>query len=224
MDPFRSAIWSASALDRTLEAQRKFFARNKAGCAFAAYAARNLERYGWQQIACAPTKNEIDAVVCRAAKDPQVTTLSMLFPCVTSKDALEGLIDVLSNTTHTYLEARVVWNDYDLYRVRARVNDASSWMTGFGPFDFLPATRRAPSTELTFRVKPRPNFDWHFKEFPDSIIHVADMDMRGLAERNLLKLWDSSKSNTTKVLGKAADEASAAKTTFALPRSQKLYT
>lgn len=49
-------------------------------------------------------------------------------------------------------------------------------MTGFCDLPFLPATRRAPFTELTMRVKPRPNYEFQFKEAPPNVIHLADMD------------------------------------------------
>jgi hypothetical protein len=102
-------------------------------------------------------------------------------------------------------------------RLRARVGADVSWVSGFGPFDFLPRTRQAPHCELTIRVKPRPLYKWYFKDPLEGVIHLADLNMRGLSEQNLVKLWVASFVTTKKVLGHSPDEESAAKTTFVIP-------
>ena len=90
-------------------------------------------------------------------------------------------------------------------------------MTGFGGFDFLPETRQAVFTEIVFRSKPRPDYDWVMKEAPPGIIHLADMDMKGMRENQFKALWYGSFDKTENILGHKPDLRSAARTTFLMP-------
>lgn len=103
---------------------------------------------------------------------------------------------------------------------RMQVGDLKSWVTGFGNFDFLPKTSQAPYAEITFRTKPRPNYDYVLKEAPPGVIHLADMDMRGMQETQLRALWDGSFRNTERIIGQKPDLRSAAKTTYAIPKEK----
>ena len=100
---------------------------------------------------------------------------------------------------------------------RLQVGELSSWLSGFGGFDFLPKTRQAVFTEIVFRTKSRPQYDWVMKETPEGVIHLADMDMKGMGEHKFKSLWHGSFATTEEVLGKKPDLRSAAKTTFAVP-------
>jgi hypothetical protein len=115
------------------------------------------------------------------------------------------------------LEQKEEFDDSMCLGYRVAVGDLTSWMTGFGPFAFLPKTRQAPFTEIIFRSKPRPQYDWVMKEAPPDLIHLADMDMKGMAEEQLRSLWEGSLTNTESVLGSKPNLRSAAKTTFAIP-------
>ena len=55
------------------------------------------------------------------------------------------------------------------------------------------------------------------KEAPENVLHLADMDMKGMGENKFKALWYGSLDNTEKVLGHKPDLRSAAKTTFAVP-------
>lgn len=72
-------------------------------------------------------------------------------------------------------------------------------------------------TEIVFRTKSRPQYDWVMKETPEGVIHLADMDMKGMGEHKFKSLWHGSFATTEEVLGKKPDLRSAAKTTFAVP-------
>lgn len=55
------------------------------------------------------------------------------------------------------------------------------------------------------------------KEAPEGVIHLADMDMKGMKDIQLQYLWDGSFKNTERIIGHKPDLRSAAKTTFAVP-------
>jgi len=102
---------------------------------------------------------------------------------------------------------------------RCLLDGVKSYVEGFGDFPFLPVTRRAPFTELAMRVKPRPAYTYVFKDAPPGIVHLADLDMKGIPLETLRRLWDGSLVNTRSLLGSAPDIRSAARTTFSVPRS-----
>jgi len=202
-----------------LEMQRSFFSRNRAGCAFAAYAAKRPSKYGWRSVVLVPTVDKIAHELAGAIADPGVQALSLIFPDIQSTSDLIELVGTCLETG-LFLDEATDTESARLVRLRAKVCSDLSWVTGFGPFEFLPKTRQAPFVELSIRVKPRPNYDWHFKPPVDGIIHLADLDMKGLSEKNLWKLWGASFETTKKILGHPPDEESAAKTTFAIPFSE----
>lgn len=103
--------------------------------------------------------------------------------------------------------------------LRVRVGVLESWVSGFGPFDFLPVTRRSPYTEVAFRVKARPKYELILKPAPENVIHLADLDLLGVTNAAFRTLWQASLDRTARMLGHAPDLRSAAKTTYAIPSS-----
>jgi hypothetical protein len=198
------------------EEQRGFFKSNRAGCAFAAFAAKDPVKYGWRSHVVPVSPDAISVQLRDAIDSPDTQALSLIFPSVRSaNDVLELAGACLE--TGLFHDEGFDRESLKFIRLRARIEENVSWVTGFGPFDFLPLTRRAPHCELTIRVKPRPDYDWHFKPPIDGIIHLADLDMMGLSDKKLMRLWQVSFQKTRKILGHVPDEESAAKTTFVIP-------
>lgn len=203
--------------DAIIDENLAFFSRNQSGCAFAVIAARDPDKYEWRHdIVTDVEPAQIAARVCAALEDPAISTLSLVFPSVTDVDGLMGLLAAL-RCGPIYLHETHDTSNNRCYRFRARVGEDESYISGFGPFDFMPETRRTPHTSIVMRVKPRPDYAWHLKPPVAGIVDVAAMDMKGISDRNLKRLWNNSFLTVRGILGKKPDEESAAKTTFILP-------
>lgn len=200
-----------------LKRQLQFYVQGKVGCAFAALAATDPERYGWYHHEVSPSSENIDRTIEAAICDPDTSTCSLLFPEVDSTTKLLALTRDLQRCRTVFLDQETVYEKARCLGFRVRVEGLISWASGFGPFEFFPATRQTPIAELVFRAKPRPNYAWVFKPAPEGVIHLADMDMLGLAEATLRTLWGVSFEKTAAILGHPPDPRSAAKTTFSIP-------
>lgn len=205
--------------DAILSAQMDFYRRNRAGCAFAAFAAKDPRRYGWAQSVCAPSASDIDTVIRAGITDAAVTTISVILPAITTADALLAFALELRHSRLIVLGHKDQFEDSLCLGFRALVPPKLSWISGFAPFSFMPVTRRAPFVELALRVKPRPAYTVILKPAPDDAIHLADLDMLGMTKAAFQTLWDNSLTHTAKLLGHTPDLRSAAKTTFSLPLS-----
>ena len=197
--------------------QLDFFRHNKAGCAFATYAAVDPIKYGWIHKILKVEVSQIDTEIEKAINLQDITTLSLIFPDVDSLERLLQLIIVMTNCNYILLEQNVIFDRYRCLGFRVRVDQLLSWVSGFGHFDCFPKTRQTVYTEITFRVKKRPNYAKLMKKSPPSVIHLADMDMLGIADEIFKKMWYSSLGRTAQLLGHTPDIRSAAKTTFVLP-------
>jgi hypothetical protein len=205
------------AIADIVEEQLAWYAARNAGCAFAALAARDPARLGWRHVAIDPGDN-INRMVAAAAIDPQVEVLSLLAPHVRTGADLVAFVGVLRGCTGIWLEIDQTTNDgVRCLGFRARIGPLTSWISGFGPMDFMPATRRAPCVELAIRTKPRPNYPYVLKESPPDVIHLADLNMRGIKGAAFRAMWDASFRHTARRLGHPPDVRTAAKTTFAIP-------
>lgn len=205
--------------DDIISEQLEFFARNGSGCAFAAYAARDALQYEWAHMVLSTADAEaVDDVIAGAVADPSVSTLSLIFPEVQSMSALMELLPLL-NREILHLHEIFPTEGNACYRFRARVGDDESLVEGFGPFHWMPVTRQAPHTAIAMRVGPRPDFEWFLQPPEEGLIHVADMDMKGLSRRALERMWSNSYTRTRGLLGQDPDDESAAKTTFILPHA-----
>lgn len=200
-----------------IKTQLEFYKRGGAGCLFAAHAATNPTKYEWKLSVSEVDDIQIETIVQNAITLPGVSTQSIIFPTVIHVKELKNLLRILQKVPSFFLEQEQEHEDMMCLGFRARIGDRVSWLTGLGSFTFLPKTRQAVFTEIVFRSKPRPDYEWVMKEAPENVLHLADMDMKGMKENKLKSLWYGSLDNTEKVLGHKPDMRSAAKTTFAVP-------
>lgn len=200
-----------------IAAQLEFYRNKKTGCAFAAFAAKFPQKYGWSQKVISPDVTSIDAAIEEAIASADTTMVSLIFPDVRTPEALLSLVSIFQGCNYIFLEQNILFDEFRCLGFRAKVGSFVSWISGFGPFDFFPVTRRAPFTEVALRVKPRPNYKHIMKKAPDGVIHLADLDMLGMAEAVFKTMWNGSLERTAQLLGKKPDLKSAAKTTFSFP-------
>jgi len=204
-------------MNEILKKQLDFYRNRKAGCIFAAIVARNPKRYGWNHVILNEANhNEIDNIISKSI-DSSSSTLSLLFPNVISNNEFLNFIQELSKSKYIILEQNIIYESMHCLGFRVKINDTLSWISGFGNFSFLPKTRQTPYTEIVFRIKPRPFYEWHMKAPIKNVIHLADMDMLGTSKRIFKKWWKDSLKNTRKVLGHSPNLLSAAKTTYSIP-------
>jgi hypothetical protein len=208
--------------DGVIARQTQFYRDNKAGCGFAAFAARNPGKFRWSQRICAPAALEVDEIIRGSISDEAVATLSVIFPAVRTEDDLKALLLELRTSQILSLELNILTENRRCVGYRAKVEPFVSWVSGFGPFEFFPKTRQAPYVELAMRVKPRPPYETVMKEAPEGVIHLADMNMQGMPENDFKRLWGGTMRRTAKLLGHEPDLESAAKTTFVIPADWEL--
>lgn len=199
--------------------QLAFYRRNGTGCGFAAIASRDPRRFGWRHEICEADSEEFDRVLSQVAGSASVSTLSILLPTVRDVRGLERLILEWAKLARNTVEV-LVENETIFVGLRHYLDVEKSWVSGFGPFDFLPGTRRAPCTELVLRVKPRPAYEnlvSSAKQYTGHTVHLADMHMIGMPDDRFMRVYRSSFKSVKRILGHPADRASAAKTSFAIP-------
>ena len=204
--------------ESVINAQLDFYKQAHAGCLFAAHAARNPPEFGWYlSVNEDVSAKNIENVLKSAVSSENVSTQSIILPSVQTQNDLKELLLVLCKISLIVLEQKEIFKNSLCLGYRLRFCGISSWISGFGNFDFFPETRRSRFTEITVRVKPRPHYDWTMEEHPEGIVHLADMDMRGMSENQFKSLWYGSFYQTERILGCKPDLRSAAKTTFAVP-------
>lgn len=203
--------------DQIIDEQRLFFERNLTGCAFAAHAAKDPAKYEWSQKIVRPTQyGMLDDLIKAAIAEPLVSTLELIFPEIESDAELDAFISKMPSAL-IFLHQILDTSKRRCFRFRAQIGEEQSYISGFGPFEYMPVTRQSPYTSIVIRVKPRPDYDWFLKEPEAGLVHIADMDMKGMPDRTLRRMWKNSFWRVAGLLGKAPDEESAAKTTFAIP-------
>lgn len=94
--------------------------------------------------------------------------------------------------------------------------DVEAEILGFGPFTFLPATRRAPITALEIRTKVKGHKKRGRSETARS--HLADIEWQGAGNAWFARAWAQTEEARRTVLG-GDDSAARARITFAIPRA-----
>ncbi len=202
-----------------IDAQLDFYRKGRAGCLFAAHAAADPAKFGWRLSVSKLDVESIEAVVREAVLADGISMQSIILPSVVTVEDLRRLLLLLKDAPSFFLEQEQEFGDKVCLGFRVRVEDKVSWLTGFGNFEFLPATRQAVFTEVVFRSKPRPNYTTVKKEAPPNVLHLADLDVGPMKRTKFDALWNGSFEKTEQLLGHKPDLASAAKTTYAIPAS-----
>ena len=203
--------------EQIIKVQLSFYREGNAGCLFAAHASAEPEKFGWYLAVSEIDQKHIETLIQSAIADEKVSTQSIIFPKVLVWEDLRALLLTLVKIQAISLGQEEECEGSVCLGYRLKIEDNSSWILGFGGFDFLPKTRQALFTEIVFRCKPKPEYQQVMKESDKGVLHIAHMDMQGMRENKFKSLWYGSINHVEEILGRASDLRSKAKTTFAIP-------
>lgn len=207
-------------------AQRSWHSRGQNGCNFARIAAAHAENLVWEYAVAGPEVNKLDQTLAqavgvsleRAVADQDTQVHSVLLPGVKSPREAVAALGALTDHSKFWLERNEVADELLRLNLRYPVGDSGiqAWVMAFGPFDFMPSTRKAPYFELVTRVKPKPPKIYHRLNQDASIAHLADTTL-GLTDEAHAPVFDRTLQRTRDILGKKPDDVTAAKATLAVP-------
>src|ERR1035437_10464269 len=121
-------------LDETIvkNAQFDFYVAGKAGCAFAALAAKTPARYGWKQVVLPVNARRIQSATHEAICDQNVSTISLIFPSVKDTKNLRLLIAAFEDSDNFFFDPEIEYEGFRCVGLRVRVGKFISWVSGFG--------------------------------------------------------------------------------------------
>jgi hypothetical protein len=206
-------------------AQRAWHVRGQSGCQFARLAAHEADTLRWDCLVLnedgvrVPDSRlqDLDRQVRAALLDRGCEVLSILLPGLRSPRAVTPLMRRLTRLTGFWCEVDVT--DSTGHRMHLRYPVAAgvhAWVMAFGPFDFLPNTRRGPSFELVVRTKKKPPWIFHRLNQDRGVAHLADAPLE-MSDLRWEHRWQSTLRRTRMILGGEPDDVTAAKATIVVP-------
>lgn len=219
----------AKAPDVVEAIYRHWQGQGQVACRFAQQMARTPEKYGIRTAVSASldqgkvsdaAKVWLVDVVTSACQDAGTQALTLLFPTIDDPAALVGFLKSLVDVPGWYVAADLNPSDR-LERVYVRLHvtvceGGVAEVLGFGPFDFLPMTRRAPIVALEIRTKRNQPKAGSGPGKPLRL-HLADMPL-GWEPDHVRKVWELTEQSRRAMLG-GDDSAAKAKVTYAIPRA-----
>lgn len=201
--------------------------RGQTACKFASRLARDDVAARWTSVTVSKNipHDELAEHVCGVllSLDKRTELVQLIFPHIEGVDELVVLINSLCvPRLNWYWEAEDSYED-DWVDVGLRWilpdGEHVAWALGFGPFDFLPVTRRAPMVSIVLRTSP-------LKRTPvtrdgnDLIpVHAADMDdLLGKDEDLRQLLTSATKESKLKYVAAEHARSARARVTFKLPQ------
>jgi len=233
-----------SVLDEQLQWHRK----SQQGCVFASQLAKAISRtepggfyenYWARTVLRGGARDVVQAMasfVAESHQDPQRQIVSCLLPELTTQQQLGELIRTIKAE---YAGALVDYEDspsgpFTLVRIRFPLsNDITAYALGFGRFDWMPATRQSPYTELSLPVKTKQQLKEKYGRFsinrsqPDSrsrhedptFVHLADVEMDGVTKDTPTdtRYWDNTQALKKARLKGDMNDRAKGKVTFSFP-------
>lgn len=215
--------------------QRHWHQTGQNGCRFAQFLSNSPLQHNWDIVVVSRSEDkswahdiltEITRLVDEAVQNPAVQAISIIIPDITSADTLASLLhafDTMPEWTVGICEELLPEAGPSFLPIEVRFNLGSSkvvaWALGFGPFAFLPRTRRAPFTELALAVKPKA-FPLRHPGLNDDPLtaHLADIRVPQLDKEAYDNLWIETGRNKATILGGSNDALAKAKMTYLLPK------
>lgn len=179
-----------------MDANKKWMSTGKIGCTFAAVFAKVPQKVGWVTLVN-PSYFYIPKgcfILSIQFTEPEVTWMDVRYWALANGFFEETISDELKG-------------------LRYKIGEEVAWVQYFGP-DSHVKTRQAPVPEIMLCVK-RP-IGSYFKVGYTGILHLAHAAVDHLTKKKADKLWETSHTNTKKLLGHSPNLEEAAKTTFIL--------
>lgn len=212
------------------QAYRKWQAQGQLACQFARHIGRAPDTFGivTKVFVTDPggtlddaTRGGIQEAVEHARSTANVQGLTLLFPAIAADAALVRFCHELSRVPMLTVTAKLNPSDRAARMyvgIQAQVSDAAvAEILGFGPFDFLPFTRRSPITALELRTK-QPGAKLSGPGKPKRL-HLAAIPMPDdWTEDRVRRVWQHTERCREEFLG-GDDSAAKAKVTFAIPEA-----
>lgn len=190
------------------------------GCVFAQHLAKESEyNTGWHSKVFIDEVNDqtkFDKTIEQAIENPEIEVLSLLLPNVVTIEQLTALVKQwITSSKVIFLESATNYKDRICLSLRLELGKSgiSSWLMMFAPFTFFPNTRQSPITELSIRVKPKPEQIYPKLSQNRKNAHLADAPFF-LPETIVDSTWEATFTNTEYLLGYKPDLIAAAKTTI----------
>ncbi|MEU4769009.1 hypothetical protein AB0H12_37750 [Actinosynnema sp. NPDC023794] len=169
------------------------------------------------------TTEVVGDLVRDSATADGVEVLSLLVPALTTADEVAKFIRELVESSAFWLERDEAIDDLMVahlrYPVPAASTDVQAWVMGFGPFEWMPNTRRSPYFELVIRVQEKRSWLFHRLNQDRDIAHLADVPLN-MPQHHWEHRWQSTRRRTRMILQKEPDSYSAAKCTLAIPLAE----
>ncbi|MHA7268387.1 hypothetical protein [Arthrobacter sp. HLT1-20] len=201
--------------------------RGQTGCRFASRLARDDIAARWESVLISKNipSEDLATHVCEVilSLDKRTELVQLIFPHIEEIDQLIGLInDLCAPNLNWFWEAQDSYDDgWVDVGLRWILPDGEhvAWALGFGPFEFLPVTRRAPIASIVLRTSPLKRTS-ETRDGHDLIpVHAADMDDLLDGDDDLRKLLTSAtKESKLKYVAEEHAQSARARVTFKLPR------
>lgn len=202
--------------------QKAWFITGQSGCTFARLAAKakalHWTHVVWQGEPGADAAAVVDGFVDQLTREDEVQIVSIVLPSIGTAGSAIDAIDALVSAGEFWIERSYMRDDLFVMHVRrpVRAETVQAWVMAFGPFEFMPNTRRSPYFQLTLRVKPKPEWLFERLNHDPSAAHLADVPLQ-MASHHWEHRWQTTLRRTRRLLGANPDEITAAKATIAVP-------
>lgn len=202
-------------------AQRDWHSRGQNGCQFARLASLAADRLRWDYLVADYVYSEdLGALFSERVAVEGTEVLSILVPSITIATQVMRFVQELVACSGFWLEHDQPVDSYRVCHLRCPVpggeHDVQAWVMGFGPFAWMPNTRRGPYFELAVRVREKTPWLFHRLNQDRNLAHLADVPL-SMTDRHWEHRWKSTLNRTRRILGKEPDYFSAAKCTLAVP-------
>jgi hypothetical protein len=210
---------------------QNWYSSGSAGCVFAAAIASQASKLNvvTEVFSELPNPNKTDQYIdflnkiINKHKESAAELVHIIFPKIKDIPSLVSLIKQLLCAEGVSLERKHEHYDWYLLEIRVEIisNLLHAWPMILGPFEFFPATRQAPFTEIVVRLKPKSQSTYSKNNNDIGTAHIADIPiMHKYPEKQMNTLWTSTMNRVKLILGDERNNElrAKAKTTVTVPK------